>query len=60
MEVSGQRHALIALYPWRKDSRYASVRQLGGPQSRSGHRLEEKSVASDGDRTVVVQPVVRY
>jgi hypothetical protein len=33
-------------------------RRLGGPQSWSGHRLEEKSFASAGDRTPVVQSVV--
>jgi hypothetical protein len=31
--VSGQRHALAALYPW-----YPSDGRLGGPQSWSGHR----------------------
>jgi hypothetical protein len=36
--VSGQRHALAALYPRRKDSRYPLYRSLDGPQSRSGHK----------------------
>jgi hypothetical protein len=57
MGVSGQRHAPAALYPRRKNPRYPLDRGLGGPQSRSGRRgLEEKS----GDRTPIVQPVVRH
>jgi hypothetical protein len=39
---------------------YPLYRRLGGPQSRSGHRLEEISAASTGDRTPVVQSVVRH
>jgi hypothetical protein len=58
--VSGQHHALAALYPRGKDPRYPLYRRLGGPQSRSGHRLEEKSSAFVGDRTPVVQSVVRH
>jgi hypothetical protein len=38
MGVSGQRHALAALYPREKDPRYPLDRRLGGPQSRSGRR----------------------
>jgi hypothetical protein len=60
MGVSGQRHAPAALLPWGKDPQYPLYRKLGGPQSWSGHRLEEKSFASAGDRTPVVQPVVRH
>jgi hypothetical protein len=56
MRVSGQRHALAALYP-----RYPLDRRLGGPQNRSGRRgLEEKSFAPVEDRTPIVQPVVRH
>jgi hypothetical protein len=36
--VSGQRHALAALYPQGKDPFYRLYRRLGEPQSRSGHR----------------------
>jgi hypothetical protein len=42
MGVSGQRHASAALYVWAKDPRHPFDRSLGGPQSWSGHRLEEK------------------
>jgi hypothetical protein len=60
MGVSGQRVALATLYPRGKDPRYPLLRRLGGPQSWSGHKLEEKSFASAGDRAPVVQYVVRY
>jgi hypothetical protein len=40
--VSGQRHALAALYPRGNDPLYPLDRRLGGPQSWSGQRLEEK------------------
>jgi hypothetical protein len=33
--------------------------RLGGPQSWSGHRLEEKFFACAGDRTLIIQSVVR-
>jgi hypothetical protein len=56
MGVSGQRHAPAALYP-----RYPLYRRLGGSQSRSWTQgLEEKSSASVGDRTPIVQPVVSH
>jgi hypothetical protein len=48
--VSGQSHAPSALYPW-----YPLYRRLGGFQSWSGQWLKEKSFASVGDRTPVVQ-----
>jgi hypothetical protein len=54
MGVSGQRHAPAALYPLR----YPLDKRLGGPQSLSG--LEEKSFAPAGDRTPIIQPVVRH
>jgi hypothetical protein len=61
MGVSGQHHALAALYPQGKNPQYRLDRRLGGPQSRSGHRdLEEKSSASFGDRTPVIQSVVSH
>jgi hypothetical protein len=40
--VSGQLHAMAALYPWGKNPWYPLDRRLGGPQNQSGHRLEEK------------------
>jgi hypothetical protein len=54
-EVSGQRHAPAAIYPWKRTPRYPLYRRLGGPQSRAGQRLEEKSFASAGDRIPVAQ-----
>jgi hypothetical protein len=39
---------------------YPPDRRLGGPQSWSGHMLEEKSFASAVDRNSVVQSVARY
>jgi hypothetical protein len=61
MGVSGQHHAPAALYPRGEDPRHPSDRGLSGTQSRSGRkRLEEKSSASVGDRTPVVQSVVRH
>jgi hypothetical protein len=63
MGVSGKCHAPAALLPGGKDPRYPLYRRLGGPQSRSGQRLEEKSFrlcrGSNLDRPVI-QPVARY
>jgi hypothetical protein len=53
MGVSGQRRVSAVLYP-----RYPLDVRLGGSQSWSGHGLEEKSFASVGDQTPVVQSVV--
>jgi hypothetical protein len=54
--VSGQRHAQAALYPRGKDPEGAGwASDLVWTQ-----RLEEKSVASDGNRTSVVYSVVRH
>jgi hypothetical protein len=59
MGVSGQRHAPATLYPRGKDPRYPLDGRLGGePVWMQG--LEEKSSASVGDRTPIVQPVVRH
>jgi hypothetical protein len=41
MQVSGQLHAPAALPP-EKSHRYPLDWRLGGPQSRSGHGVEEK------------------
>jgi hypothetical protein len=46
--------------PRGKDPRYPLYRRLGGPQSRSGHRLDEKSFAPAGDRTPIARSVVRH
>jgi hypothetical protein len=55
MEVSGQ------LYPWRKSPRYPLDRRLGGPQRRSGHYKEEKSLAPVGNQTLLALPIAhRY
>jgi hypothetical protein len=54
MGVSGQCHAPATLYPG-KGLRYPAVRKLGGSQSWSRQRLEEKSFSSAGDRTPVLQ-----
>jgi hypothetical protein len=55
MGVSGLRHALAVLYPLGKNPQYPLDRRLGGPQ-----RLEEKSSASVGDLTLVIQSVVSH
>jgi hypothetical protein len=60
MGVSGQSHTTAAIYPREKDPRYPLDKRLGGPQSRTGHRLEETSFAPARDRTSVVQSVVRH
>jgi hypothetical protein len=63
MGVSGQRHASAALSPRGKDPWYPLDRRLGGPQSRSGHRLEEKPFhlcrGSNLDHPVIL-PVARH
>jgi hypothetical protein len=61
MGVSGQRHTLAALYPPRKGPPVPIVQEAGWvskPVWTQG--LEEKSSASVGDRTPVVQSVVRH
>jgi hypothetical protein len=56
MGVSGQRQAPAALY-----HRYLLDRRLSGPPEPVWTQgLEEKSYASVGDRTPIVQPVVRH
>jgi hypothetical protein len=61
MEVSGQRHAPAALYPRGQDPRYPLSKRAGwDPEPVWTERLEEKSSASVGDRTPVVQSVVRH
>jgi hypothetical protein len=58
--VNGQRHDPGALCHWEKKPRYTLDRRLGGSQSWSGQRLRDKSFASVGHRTPVVQPAVRH
>jgi hypothetical protein len=41
----------LPLYPRGKSSRYPLDRRLGGPQSRSGQRGEEKVLDPTGTRT---------
>jgi hypothetical protein len=61
--MSGQLHGSTALPPG-KNTRYQLDRRLGGPQSRSGRRGEEKILNCTGIRTttpLVVQTVAtRY
>jgi hypothetical protein len=44
-----------SLYARVKDPRYPLERRLGGPQSRSGQRPEEKFTASVRDQTLIAQ-----
>jgi hypothetical protein len=58
MRVSGQHHAPAALYPRGKDPRYP-LEAGWASEPVWTPRLEEKSSAPVGDRTPVVQSVVR-
>jgi hypothetical protein len=61
MRVSGQRHAPAALLPPGKGPPVPIVQEAGwAPGPVWTQRLEEKSFAPAGDRTPVVQPVVRH
>jgi hypothetical protein len=64
MGVSGQHHAPAALFPRGKDPPFPLYRRLGeagwAPETVCTQRIEEKSSASVGDRTLVVQSVVRH
>jgi hypothetical protein len=61
MGVSGQRHAPAVLYPRGKDPWYPLDRRLrGAAEPIWTQGLGEKSSASVGDRTPIVQPVVRH
>jgi hypothetical protein len=57
--VSGQLHAPAALLP-RKEPPVPLDRRLGGPQSRSGRRGEEKIFELDSDPSVVQPVASRY
>jgi hypothetical protein len=61
MGVSGQRHAPAALLPPRKGPPVHIVQEAGwAPEPVWTQRLEEKSFTPAGDRTPVVQPLVRH
>jgi hypothetical protein len=61
MGVSFQRHAPAALYPQGKDPRYPLDRRVEwAPERVWTQGLEEKFPAPVGDRTPVVQPIVRH
>jgi hypothetical protein len=61
MGVSGQHHTPTALYPRGKGPPVPIVQEAGWePEPVWTQRLEEKSSASVGDRTPVVQSVVRH
>jgi hypothetical protein len=51
LEVSGQLHAPAALLPGKEPPHYPLDRRLGGPQSRSGRRGEEKILDPNGTQT---------
>jgi hypothetical protein len=61
MGVSGQYHAPAELYSRGNDPPVPTVQEAGwAPKPVRTQRLEEKSSASVGDRTSVVQSVVRH
>jgi hypothetical protein len=60
MGVSGQHHALAALYPRGKDPVPIGQETELAPEPVWTQRLEEKSSAYVRDRTPVVQSVVRH
>jgi hypothetical protein len=61
MGVSGQRHAPAALYPRGKDPGTHWIEEAGwASEPVWTQRLEEKSSAPVGDRTPIVQLVVRH
>jgi hypothetical protein len=61
MGVSDQRHAPAALYPRGKDNPVPIVQGAGwAPESVWTQRLEEKYSVPVGDRTPIIQPVVRH
>jgi hypothetical protein len=61
MGVSDQHHAPAALYPRGKDLPVSILQDAAwAPEPVWTQRLEEKSFASVGDRTPVVQSVVSH
>jgi hypothetical protein len=59
LEVRGQLHAPAAL-PSGKSPTYSLDRRLGGPQSPSGQRGEQKILDPTWSRTPVFQPVASH
>jgi hypothetical protein len=55
--MSGQLHAPVALSRGKR-SQYLLHRRLGGPQSLSGRRGDEKNTASKGTRTPTPRPSI--
>jgi hypothetical protein len=61
MGVSGQSHAPAALLPPGKGPAVPIVQEAGwAPEPVWTQRIQEKSFAPAGDRTPIVQPVVRH
>jgi hypothetical protein len=61
MGVSGQRHVPAALLPPGKGPPVPIVQEAGwAPEPVWTQRIQEKSYAPAGDRTPIVQPVVRH
>jgi hypothetical protein len=61
MGVTGQRHAPAALLPPGKGPPVPIVKEAGwAPEPVWTQRLHEKSFAPAGNRTPVVQPLVRH
>jgi len=61
MGVSGQHHALVALYPPGKGPPVPIIQEAGwAPEPVWTKRLEEKCLASAGDQTPIVQSVARH
>jgi hypothetical protein len=55
LDGGGQRHALAALYPWGKDPGTHCAEAGWAPEPVWTQRLEEKSLASAGDRTPIAR-----
>jgi hypothetical protein len=61
MGVSGKHHAPVALYTREKNPPVTIGQEaLVDPEPVWTQRIEEKSFAPAGDRTPIVQPVVRH
>jgi hypothetical protein len=60
MGVSGQRHAPDALYPRERTPGTHCIGGWVGPTAGLDARAKEKSSGPVGDRTPIVQPVVRH
>jgi hypothetical protein len=60
MAVSGQRHAPAALYPWERTQGTHWIGGWVGLRAGLDTEAKRKSFAPVGDRTPVVQSVVRH